>query len=110
MADLTPRRWASMTWPELHAALAGGGEVGLVPLGAIEQHGPHLPLTTDAIWATAMCERASAASGARVLPTLNVGCSFGHGADFPGTSERRSRRSLPHIRGAAGLSLLFRLT
>ena len=85
MAELTPRRWAAMTWPELRAALEGGGQVGLVPLGAVEQHGPHLPLATDAIVATALCERASAASGALVMPTLSVGCSFGHGADFPGT-------------------------
>jgi creatinine amidohydrolase len=74
-----------MTWPELRAALEGGGQVGLVPLGAIEQHGPHLPLATDAIVATALCERAGAASGALVMPTLSLGCSFGHGVDFPGT-------------------------
>jgi creatinine amidohydrolase len=74
-----------MSWPELGAALEGGGEVGLVPLGAIEQHGPHLPLATDAIVATALCERASEISGALVMPTMNLGCSFGHGAQFPGT-------------------------
>jgi creatinine amidohydrolase len=74
-----------MSWPELRAALDGGSEVGLVPLGAIEQHGPHLPLATDAIVATALCERAGAISGGVVMPTMNLGCSFGHGAQFPGT-------------------------
>ena len=74
-----------MSWPELRSALEGSREVGLVPLGAIEQHGPHLPLATDVIVANALCERASALSGGVVMPALNLGCSFGHGAEFPGT-------------------------
>lgn len=85
MTDTAPRLWGAMAWPELRGALHGGREVGLVPLGAIEQHGPHLPLATDAIVATGLCERASAVSGALVMPTLNLGCSFGHGTEFPGT-------------------------
>ena len=85
VTDGAPRLWGAMAWPELRAALQGGREVGLVPLGAIEQHGPHLPLATDVIVATALCERASAVSDGLVMPTLNLGCSFGHGAEFPGT-------------------------
>ena len=85
MTDAGPRLWGAMAWPELRRALVGGAEVGLVPLGAIEQHGPHLPLDTDVIVANGLCERASALSAGLVMPTLNLGCSVGHGAEFPGT-------------------------
>jgi creatinine amidohydrolase len=63
----------------------GGGAVGLVPVGATEQHGPHLPLGTDTIVATALCELASERCGAPVLPAISVGCSYGHGTELPGT-------------------------
>jgi creatinine amidohydrolase len=74
-----------MAWPELGAALQGSHEVGLVPVGAIEQHGPHLPIGTDTILASGLCDLAGARSGAIVLPEISLGCSFGHGTSFPGT-------------------------
>jgi len=60
-------------------------EVGLVPVGATEQHGPHLPTATDTIIATGICEAASARTGAPVLPAIPVGASYGHGTVMPGT-------------------------
>lgn len=74
-----------MAWPEIGAALAAEPEVGLVPVGAIEQHGPHLPTGTDTIVASALCDRAGARSDALVMPPISLGCSFGHGTAFPGT-------------------------
>jgi creatinine amidohydrolase len=59
--------------------------VGLVPVGATEQHGPHLPTGTDTIIATALCNLASQATGAPVLPAIAVACSYGHGTVMPGT-------------------------
>jgi creatinine amidohydrolase len=81
------RRWADQAWPDFRAGLVGGPgeEVGLVPVGATEQHGPHLPTGTDTLVATAVCEWASAATGAPVLPAVPVGASYGHGTDLPGT-------------------------
>ncbi|HEY2428721.1 MAG TPA: creatininase family protein [Acidimicrobiales bacterium] len=76
------RRWADEAWPELGDL---GGVVGLVPVGATEQHGPHLPTGTDTIIATALCERASERTGAPVLPAIPVACSYGHGTSLPGT-------------------------
>lgn len=42
-----------MTWPEVEA-LERDRCVPILPLGAIEAHGPHLPLHTDVIIAEAM--------------------------------------------------------
>jgi creatinine amidohydrolase len=78
--------WSETASPDLSfAGVAGGREVGLVPVGATEQHGPHLPVGSDTIIATAMCERASRLTGAPVLPAIPVGVSYGHGTELPGT-------------------------
>ncbi len=75
-------RWEDAAWPDLrHIA----GDVGLIPVGATEQHGPHLPTGTDTIIATALCERVAEATGAPVLPAVPVACSYGHGTRLPGT-------------------------
>src|SRR5580704_13948869 len=75
-------KWEELAWPEL-ADLHD--EVGLVPVGATEQHGPHLPTATDTILASAICEGASAVTGAPVLPAVALGCSYGHGSRLAGT-------------------------
>ena len=81
------RRWADLAWPDLGAAVAptDGHAVGLVPVGATEQHGPHLPSGTDTLVAQAICDEASARTGCLVLPALPVGVSYGHGTELPGT-------------------------
>jgi creatinine amidohydrolase len=76
------RRWFEAAWPELD--LTGASEVGLVPVGAVEQHGPHLPTGTDTIIAEGLCDRVSDRTGAPVLPAIAVGCSYGHGTSLPG--------------------------
>lgn len=88
----TARRWEEAAWPDLVdladlADPAGSDrvEVGLVPVGATEQHGPHLPTGTDTMIAVALCDRASALTGAPVLPAISVACSYGHGTILPGT-------------------------
>jgi creatinine amidohydrolase len=77
------RWWATEAWPEL-TSLSGVPEVGLVPVGATEQHGPHLPTGTDTIIASALCDAASERTGAPVLPAVAIGCSYGHGIGLPG--------------------------
>jgi creatinine amidohydrolase len=80
-------RWADLAWPEVRDAVspAEGHAVGLVPVGATEQHGPHLPVGTDTLVAQAICDEASARTGCLVLPALPVAVSYGHGTDLPGT-------------------------
>lgn len=81
--DVRATRWADEAWPDLTGFTAR--DVGLVPVGAVEQHGPHLPTATDTIIATELCERASSRTGAPVLPAISVGASYGHGTVLPGT-------------------------
>jgi mycofactocin precursor peptide peptidase len=74
------RRLADATWPELT-----GQPLVVVPLGAVEQHGPHLPLATDAVVATVVAESAvPALDGALLAPTIAYGASGEH-EGFPGT-------------------------
>ncbi len=76
---------AEMSWPELEARIAAGARTAIVPLGAIEQHGPHLPFATDAWIADALAERVCARlPGSIRIPALALGCSEEH-AEFPGT-------------------------
>ena len=57
----------------------------LIPLGSLEQHGPHLPLDTDTRIAVAIAEGAAARLDDVVIgPTITVGASGEH-AGFPGT-------------------------
>lgn len=66
-------------WPDVPAATL------LVPIGACEQHGPHLPMDTDARIATAVARRAAGDDPALlVAPPLAYGASGEHEA-FPGT-------------------------
>jgi mycofactocin precursor peptide peptidase len=74
------------TWPEVHT-----GSLVLVPVGSIEQHGPHLPLDTDAAVADAVARRtAELVMQGRcdqpvwVAPVVAYGASGEHQA-FPGT-------------------------
>jgi creatinine amidohydrolase len=79
-------RWADLSSPEVgDRAIGTGREVGLLPVGATEQHGPHLPTGTDTILATAIAEAVSARTDALVLPSIAIGCSYGHGTELPGT-------------------------
>lgn len=71
---------AATAWPDL-----GEGVLLVVPLGSVEQHGPHLPLTTDTAVATAVAtDAAGLLDGALLAPALAYGASGEH-EDFPGT-------------------------
>jgi creatinine amidohydrolase len=80
-----PVALASLAWPEIQALLEAGESLLLLPVGATEQHGPHLPCDTDTVIAEAVCAYASALTGAPVLPALGYGVSLGHTEKWPGT-------------------------
>src|SRR5690606_3024760 len=69
---------ADLTWPEVEQRAAAGAVLA-VPLGATEQHGPHLPLATDPDIAVALCQRLAAARpGVRSAPAVPYGSSGEH--------------------------------
>ncbi|OLZ42962.1 mycofactocin biosynthesis peptidyl-dipeptidase MftE [Amycolatopsis keratiniphila] len=77
-------RLADLAWPDI-AERAAGGAILAVPVGATEQHGPHLPLTTDTDIAVALCERlAVGRQDVLVAPPVAYGSSGEH-AGFAGT-------------------------
>jgi creatinine amidohydrolase len=76
-------RWEELTWPEARDAAAALNAV-IVPVGAIEQHGPHLPLAVDTQICEAVALGVSALTGVPVIPPLSYGVSASHG-DFAGT-------------------------
>jgi creatinine amidohydrolase len=94
-------RWEQLTWPEIESLVqARPNDVALLPVGATEQHGPHLPTGTDTIIATGLCHAVSARTGALVLPAIAVGCSYGHGTALPGTLSLSPERLAEVIRDA----------
>ncbi len=78
--------WGELTWPEAKERLRGV-DVALLPVGAIEQHGPHLPLDTDSYDAEYLGKevaRRCKEPRPLVLPLLPYGVSYHH-EDFAGT-------------------------
>ena len=79
-----------MTWEEAQAA-RDEKRVLIIPIGAIEQHGPHLPLATDAIVAFELARRAARRHGAVVAPAMCYAArssprSGGNGRSFAGST------------------------
>lgn len=65
--------------------LAKANGAAILPVGATEQHGPHLGTGMDFILAEKLCENVSERTGVPMLPTLPYGCSLGHSRRWPGT-------------------------
>ncbi len=75
-----------LTWPEAQIRFKEV-DIALLPVGSIEQHGPHLPLDTDAFDANHLAREVAAACSdpkPLVLPLVSYGVSYHHG-DFSGT-------------------------
>jgi creatinine amidohydrolase/Fe(II)-dependent formamide hydrolase-like protein len=77
----------SLTWPEAEA-LSTRRVLGLIPLGAVEQHGPHLPVATDSLIAEHLARRIAESLDESVVvaPVLRGGISTYH-LHFPGTVD-----------------------
>jgi creatinine amidohydrolase len=78
-------RWNDLTWEELPDVLAACGQAAMLPVGATEQHGPHLGCGVDTVIAERLCEAVAERSGVPMLPPLPYGCSLGHSRRWPGT-------------------------
>ncbi len=82
------RDFSALTWPEVAELPNRDHTVLILPIGAIEQHGPHLPLKVDGAIVSTVLNRALAALDpaipAYALPLLPYGKSNEH-LGFPGT-------------------------
>jgi creatinine amidohydrolase len=96
--------WASLSWPAFRA-LAGVRTVAVLPLGALEAHGPHLPIGTDVVIAEAMA-RAGAERVSRrgcevvLLPPMSFAAAP-FAADFAGTIDTPPSATAAMIQGVA---------
>lgn len=77
--------WAERTWTEFANDLASANQTALLPVGATEQHGPHLATGMDTVIADRLCRAVAEKTGALMLPTIPYGCSLGHSRRWPGT-------------------------
>jgi len=71
------------TWVEVQGAVKRT-KLALLPVGVIEQHGPHLPLSSDNIIATELTRRVAERLDCLVLPVLPYGPLYSF-RDFPGS-------------------------
>jgi creatinine amidohydrolase len=77
-----------LTSRQVDAEIARGRTTVVVPFGALEQHGPHLPLDTDAVLGDRLGPMLAQRLDALCAPTVRVGCSWHHLA-FAGTLSIR---------------------
>ena len=86
--DCSQRRLERLPYPQAQAAAQRDGATVVWPFGACEQHGPHLPLITDALFADrildAVLDRLDKGQPIWRLPVQSLGYSPEH-SDFPGT-------------------------
>ncbi|MBT4525405.1 MAG: creatininase family protein [Deltaproteobacteria bacterium] len=80
-------------------------DVAILPLGSIEQHGPHCPTASDTLNAMGMAEKIAEKSGAMVLPCPMYGSHPYHHWNMPGTIpltfETHTALIMDIVRGAA---------
>jgi len=85
---MRPLRLADMTWEEVRD-LGPSASLAILPIGAIEAHGPHLPLATDGLIAEAMAQAGAERLGRRGYGCLLLPClhytAAPFAAEFPGT-------------------------
>lgn len=84
-----PVRLAHLDAQSYSEWVSRGGATVILPAGAFEQHGPHLPMGTDALRSTAIAEVVAARCGAKVAEPLSYGYKSqqksGGGDHLPGT-------------------------
>jgi creatinine amidohydrolase len=85
---MTEVDWTRLTAPDIRALAARGGALAVLPVGSLEQHGPHLPVITDTITAWEVSIRAARLAADEmpvlVLPGMWTGMSEHH-LPFGGT-------------------------
>jgi creatinine amidohydrolase len=68
--------------PNLRRQIERREQVAVIPVGSIEQHGPHLPVSTDSDIVTEVARQVAENRKFLLLPTINYGVSFEHSPFF----------------------------
>ncbi len=99
---MTEVHMSRMSWVEYLARVSRDRVPVFLPVGALEQHGPHLPLGTDALLATAIAAGAAAAVGGIAAPALAYGYKSqpkcGGGQHFCGTTSLDAATLIGQVR------------
>lgn len=112
---MTTRELSAMTWEEV-AALDAARVVAILPVGATEAHGPHLPIGTDVVIAEAMARAGADRLAVRgLIPLILPGLAYTpapFAQGFPGTigiSASTLSRMISEIAGSLGRAGIGRL-
>lgn len=68
--------------PKLRRLIRQKKVTAIIPVGSIEQHGPHLPISTDSDIVTAVCKKLAKKASYLLVPTISYGVSYEHAPFF----------------------------
>ncbi|MDG6773669.1 creatininase family protein [Thiomicrorhabdus sp. ZW0627] len=108
-------QWHQMTWEEVGKLVDSNMDAALLPIGATEQHGPHLGCGMDTEIAHQLGLKVAENTQIALLPTLPYGCSIGHSRRWPGTIALQPKTMIDVIKEigdwvyASGFKRLFLL-
>ncbi len=95
-------RIEQLAWTDYHRRVLERNPVVILPVGSLEQHGPHLPMNCDSAIPSALAERAARLTDDLVAPTLSYGYKSqpksGGGNHFPGTTSLDAETLIATVR------------
>ncbi len=91
-------RLEELSWKTIANLQENGPRMLLLPTGATEQHGPHLPINTDTVIADQVVAYASAQTGIPMLPAMPYTVSAGHTTKWPGTFSLSHQTFIASVR------------
>ena len=101
---MNPILMSDLSWVEYKARIDADHPPILLPVGALEQHGPHLPLGTDGLLSSAVAQDTARRVGGLVAPTLSYGYKSqpkcGGGQHFCGTTSVDAATLIGSVRDA----------
>ena len=107
--------WYTLTWEEVGELPRSGMDTAILPVGATEQHGPHMGCGMDAEIGLHLSRAVAKETGIALLPVLPFGCSVGHSKRWPGTIALQPKTLIDVVKDigdwihASGFKRLFLL-
>jgi creatinine amidohydrolase len=93
---------SELAWTEYDRRVREDAPIVIMPVGSLEQHGPHLPMCCDSVIPASLAERVAPKVGALVAPTISYGYKSqpksGGGNHFPGTTSLDAETLIKTVR------------